>query len=432
MPSKKIPPNPAVGDFFNAVRASDCKKIKKMLKHKVVHIEDVDPSDSKQPTAIIVASELGLVEVVKMLMTAKPHPADLNAETRKGRRAIWWPAKHSNIELAKQLLSTKKCDVNYIDKETGMTPLYRAIISKCSSVARELVHAGADVNIRRLGFDVGAETPLIKSVQLENMEICDLLVNSLCKIQAKTDDGLTALHYAVAYRRYEICEYLLKCGIKVNSSSNNGVTAMTVAIEQHNPFMVRLLIEFGYKMNRKYKWGETPLEQAIKIHSQESAQTLLHWGCSRKRKNRLPSCFYLAVNEKQWSVVRFLTHLYPRYLQERWVREEKWPVSVYRNPDVRDYLVAASKQVWTLKQYCRSLVFNLIGTNPLTKVEKLPLPPLLKEYMLYNEFVKDEFYEKKIFDAIDCPFDCLTFCPLRNCPDLDISMSSDSDSDFDL
>ncbi|XP_035829420.1 putative ankyrin repeat protein RF_0381 [Aplysia californica] len=430
--SSKAVVNPALGEFFTAVRFSNCKKIKKMLKDRVVDVEDVDLSDSCRPTAIIVASELGLLEVVKTLMRAKPKPADVNAETRKGRRAIWWAAKSSNLELAQLLVSEKKCEVNYVDKETGCTPLYRAIISNCAPVARELVHAGADVNIRRLGFDIGAETPLIKSVQLNNLEICDLLVNSMCKIHAKTEEGLTALHFSIAYRRYEICEYLLKSGIKVNACSNHGVTAMTVAIEQHNPYMVRLLVQFGYKLNKPYKWSETPLEQAIKIHSQECALTLLHWGCSRKRKRKQTSYFYLAVNEKQWSIVRFLTHLNPMYLQETWIRAAKWPVSIYHRPDAREYLLNAAKEVWTLKQYCRAVVFNTIGKYAPVKIDKLPLPPVLKEYLKFNEFVKEDFYIQEPLEKVECPFDCPTICPQRNCPELDISISSDTDSEFEI
>ena len=64
-------------------------QIKKILKEKVVSIEDVDPSDSSCPTAIIVASELGLIDVVQTLMRAKPKQANINAETKRGKRAIW-------------------------------------------------------------------------------------------------------------------------------------------------------------------------------------------------------------------------------------------------------------------------------------------------------------------------------------------------------
>ena len=180
-----------------------------------------------------------------------------------------------------------------------------------------------------------------------------------------------------------------------------------------------------------FRWGEMPLEQAIKMHSQESALTLLYYGCSRKRKRKQPSFFHLAINEKQWSVVRFLTHLYPRYLQEKWLRDGQWPVAVYYRPEVRESLMKATRDVWTLKQYCRSRVFNLVGKNAPMKIDKLPIPELLKKYLRFNEFIKEESYTKQSLDVVECPFDCITLCPLRNCPELDISMSSDSDSDFD-
>ena len=66
------------------------KQVKKMLKKREVDIESIDDSDTVRPTAIIIASELGHVDMVRTLMMAKPKHADVNAETRLGRRAIWW------------------------------------------------------------------------------------------------------------------------------------------------------------------------------------------------------------------------------------------------------------------------------------------------------------------------------------------------------
>lgn len=46
-----------------------------------------------------------------------------------------------------------------------MTPFYRAILSKSTEVCRKLLHAGADINMRRLGLhgnNSEGETPLIK------------------------------------------------------------------------------------------------------------------------------------------------------------------------------------------------------------------------------------------------------------------------------
>ncbi|CAL1528964.1 unnamed protein product [Lymnaea stagnalis] len=419
--------NVQLSDFFSAVRSGNCSKVKSLLKKKEVKINATDPTDPSCPTALIIASQLELIEMVKVLMRAKPTSADVNAETKSGRRAIWWPAKNGNVELAKVILGDKKCEINYIDKETGCSPLYRAITSNSVEVATELVHAGADVNIRRLGYDVGAETPLIKSVQMNNIDISRLLINSLCNIQAKTDDGLNALHFAVAYRRYEITELLLESKVKVNAKSKHGVTAMTVAIEQHSPYMVRLLIQFGYNLDRPYSWGESPLEQAIKLHSNRASLTLIHWGCKLIRKPRLPSYFYLAVNEKQWDVAQLLININPKYLQEKWLRQSKWPVSVYYEQDMRHHLLEMSNKVWTLKELCRSKVFMCVGKYAPIKITQLPIPESVKEYVMFNEFIKESFYEKKPLDFIACPYECPTFCSQWNCSPLDITVSSDSD-----
>ena len=56
---------------------------------------------------------------------------------------------------------------------------------------------------------------VFRAVQMDNLEIVEMLINSMCDKNAKTDDGLTALHYAVAYRRYDICRFLLQERVKI-------------------------------------------------------------------------------------------------------------------------------------------------------------------------------------------------------------------------
>lgn len=89
---------------------------------------------------------------------------------------------------------------------------------------------------------------------MDNLEVCEMLINSLCKKDAKTDEGLTALHFAVAYRRYAICRLLLHEGAKIHVASHSGITPMTVAVEHHNAALVQILIEHGYNLDRPYKY----------------------------------------------------------------------------------------------------------------------------------------------------------------------------------
>jgi len=76
------------------------------------------------------------------------------------RIAAW----KGNVEVANLLLNTRgaECDVNFLDKDTGTSPLYRAILSNNEEVAHLLIQAKADVNMRRMGKNRSIETPLIK------------------------------------------------------------------------------------------------------------------------------------------------------------------------------------------------------------------------------------------------------------------------------
>ncbi|KAK3603435.1 hypothetical protein CHS0354_009418 [Potamilus streckersoni] len=426
--------DPKVTAFFEAIRTKDVNKAKSMVKGRNMHLNTRDIDDPLQPTALLVTCELNDFEMVKMLLTAKKAKTiDVNQEDTKGRRPLWVAAKHGNAEIVNYLLNARgtECEVNFIDRETGCSPLYRAILSNSSECVALLIKAKADVNMRRLGIDMDAETPLIKSVQIDSKKICELLINALCKIHAKTNDGLNALHYAVAYRRYEIVELLLQSGMKIMSKSNHGITAMTVGIEHNLPLMVRILIEYGYKMDKRYKWREKPIQHAIKIHSEECAMTLVHQGCQIEREKGA-SYFFMAVDEKLMRLTRFMAVVQPRFLQEKWIKEKKWPISIYHRPDIYEWLKRESSQPKKLRQLCRGRIFRLLGKYPINKIQKLPLHEKLKEYLSFKNHVKDEFYEPKYLNIdCECPTECPAVCSRRFCPPIEISSESDTDSEVE-
>ena len=266
-----------------------------------------------------------------------------------------------------------------------------------------------------------------RAVQLDNLEICELLVNSLCHLHAKTDDGLTALHYAVSYRRYEITEFLLKCRIKIMAQSNKGVTAMTIAIEQHNPLMCKILIEFGYKMDVKFKWGETPLEMAIKFHSEECALTLVQWGCSIASQKDKPSYFYMAASEGLTDLIKLLIELHPYFLNEEWVKAKKLPLALYQKENFCNWLYEAARNARSLQALCRAKIYQYLGKYPCSKITRLPLPSKLQLQLTHAYLVQNKMYSGKTLYTEECPFDCPSSCFKMQCPVLDFD-SSDSDT----
>ncbi|ESO90812.1 hypothetical protein LOTGIDRAFT_191633, partial [Lottia gigantea] len=111
-----------------------------------------------------------------------------------------------------------------------------------------------------------------------------MLINSLCNINLKTADGLTALHFAVSYSRYDICELLLQNNIKLHAATKHGATAMTVALHQNKPSMIRLLVRYGYQVDKMFRYMQKPLEHAIYVHNENCALMLVKEGCSIRRK----------------------------------------------------------------------------------------------------------------------------------------------------
>lgn len=97
-----------------------------------------------------------------------------------------------------------------------------------------------------------------------------------------------------------------------------------------------------------------PIQQAIALHSQLCAMTLAYWGCSLELKSSKASkkvepfsAFYLAVGERLMTLARLLIDLHPAFLREKWLWQRDWPVSLYRRPMVRQWLLdQASTPRW--------------------------------------------------------------------------------------
>ena len=117
------------------------------------------------------------------------------------------------------------------DNYDGMTPLQKAA---------KLAKAIQDGNIKAIkavleaGFNVngsvGGTTPLHHAIYADNLEVLRVLMEAGANVNAKSDLGVTPLHYAV--------------------------------IHDGDPEVLRVLMEAGANVNAKDKFGNTPLYYA--------------------------------------------------------------------------------------------------------------------------------------------------------------------------
>ena len=141
------------------------------------------------------------------------HGADIDAKDTEFMSALHHAVVDGNAKLVEYLIE-HHADTNLLREKSSeekqeMTPLMLSILKKHHDVTRNLIEHGADVNFQR------------------------------------PSDHATALHVAAYVGDIEIAQFLLKKGAYLNAKTDNGATALGGAIYGRNTQMVRFLLEQG-------------------------------------------------------------------------------------------------------------------------------------------------------------------------------------------
>lgn len=161
---------------------------------------------------------------------------------------------------------------------------------------------------------------------------------------------------------------------------------------------------------------------AIRCHAETCAMTLVHYGCNIHNKQN--SYFFHAASEGLLSLVRLLLDIYPYFIYEEWVREKRIPLALYKNPEFCVWLFGLRKDPRTLVHLTKSKIFKCLGKFACIKIEKLPIPKSMIEFLKYNHHFHDKMYKHLTLDDNECPYDCPPLCGKQNCPPLDFSDSA--------
>ena len=181
----------------------------------------------------------GHTETVKLLLYAG---ADFNANLDLFINALSKAAINGDTEMVKLLIATG-ADVNAGDGN-GETALIKAAENGHIEIVKLLISAGADLNSK----DGYGDTVLLHSTrsyynitQRENYrELSKLFIESGADVNAK-NCGWTALIGATYYGEIEIVKLLLAAGVDVNAKGNDGKTALMLAKNYNYPEIVKLL-----------------------------------------------------------------------------------------------------------------------------------------------------------------------------------------------
>ncbi len=128
------------------------------------------------------------------------------------------------------LLLEAGANIEVEHKLSKVTPLHHAAFYGRGVICDTLLKKGANVH----AVNIESLTPFMIAVGAGHGHLLDkLLKEGKSNLDAKSDNGLTALHYAAKTSNGRIAEYLIKAGANPNETNAAGRTALDIAYEKN-------------------------------------------------------------------------------------------------------------------------------------------------------------------------------------------------------
>ena len=183
-------------------------------------------------------------------------------------------AAEGDLAAVRALLA-EGADPNGVDGDTGLTALSQAVSRGSLEMVNALLGAGADPNLK--GGGKRAALSWLPDGDAA-AGIARALLSAGAKLDAKDEDGNTALMFAAAHDSTAALKALLDAGAKVDARNEDGRTALSLAAADGNLESVRLLVVAGADLNRRDKEGRTALTHARESDHAEVMQLLVARG----------------------------------------------------------------------------------------------------------------------------------------------------------
>ena len=200
----------------------------------------------------------------KMVESAFKEGADVNYKNDNGQWFLFVAVENDNVRMVNLLLE-KGVDVN-VTSDYNNTALFTAAINGREDVVKLLLEKGADIN----KATIDGETILMGAINYDEEEVIKILLaydeeGVRVDLNARNNDGVTALIRAVEHGNTEIVGAVVEAGADMKIRDNYGNTPLIRASMVGEEYILDLLLDSGSDVNATNNAGETALIVASRL-----------------------------------------------------------------------------------------------------------------------------------------------------------------------
>ena len=282
---------------------------------------NVNAVENNGLSCLHIACGLGHAEIAKYLIAKGAHVG----HKRGIDTNLWFAARHSHVEIVKLLLEldSNDIDINYCG-EDGSTALILSVQKQDMEMAQLLLQHGANVN-QPNSLDV---TPLSVAASNGQLEIVSLLLQYKAEVNSLNFENHTPLYYAIVSGHSKVVSLLLQHGaiidqyeikneIKVfststalniyNCISKNCDPLLIIAVDGNYFEIAEMLLKHGINANQEDKNGNTALCIAVKRGDANMTSLLLNFHVDIDYQTRNDdTALLLAIKQGHSIVVQLL------------------------------------------------------------------------------------------------------------------------------
>ena len=234
---------------------------------------NIDVRNKLGQTALFIAGERGLDELVKLLLTETG--ADPGIRNFYGQSALHAACFRKHKSVAVLLIDALIAGGGNIDvpDDDGNTPLYAACYCGAAEIVKILLKNGASPAVKNLQ----GLTPLTIAAQRGHGDIVTYLMEEDPYLMEDESEAVKVLGYMSAYGRLDLVKRIRNTGkgISIDAADEMGKTPLMYACQGGFKSMITFLLEQGADVHACDRWGHTALSTALMYKQTDIVDELL-------------------------------------------------------------------------------------------------------------------------------------------------------------